>query len=225
MIAHLQAVSETIPVFGFYLQPAVGGRLLSYDFWKKMADLPNVVGVKIAAFNRYQTLDAVRGIGDSTRWNDIALYTGNDDNIVADLLTPYRLNTMGGRIEKRFVGGLLGHWAVWTSKAVELLEEVKHCIGTDYQGAEALLAKGISVTDMNAAIFDARNSFHGCIAGIHEVLKRQGILRGTWCLNPAEQLSAGQLEEIDRILRAYPELVDNAFVEEFLRQNEAFLND
>jgi dihydrodipicolinate synthase/N-acetylneuraminate lyase len=224
LIAHLGAVSEVIPVFGFYLQPAVGGRLLSYDFWKKMADLPNVVGVKIAAFNRYQTLDAVRGISDSARWNDIALYTGNDDNIVADLLTPYRLNTRGETREKRFVGGLLGHWALWTSKAVELLEEVKHCIGTEYQGAEALLAKGISVTDMNAAIFDARNSFHGCIAGIHEVLKRQGILQGTWCLNPAEQLSAGQLEEIDRILLAYPELVDNAFVEEFLQQNETFLN-
>lgn len=225
LIAHLRAVSETIPVFGFYLQPAVGGRLLSYDFWKKMADLPNVVGVKIAAFNRYQTLDAVRGLGDSARWNDIALYTGNDDNIVADLLTPYRLNTLGGTLEKRFVGGLLGHWAVWTSKAVELLDEVKHCIGTDYQGSDALLAKGISVTDMNAAIFDAQNSFHGCIAGIHEVLKRQGILRGTWCLNPTEQLSPGQMEEIDRILLAYPELVDNAFVEEFLRQNEGFLNE
>ena len=225
LIDHLRAVSEKIPVFGFYLQPAVGGRLLSYEFWKRMADLPNVVGVKIAAFNRYQTLDAVRGICDSSRCEDIALYTGNDDNIVADLLTPYRLNARGERPEKRFVGGLLGHWAVWTGKAVELLDEVKSCVGTNYQGSEALLAKGISVTDMNAAIFDAKNSFRGCIAGIHEVLKRQGILRGTWCLNPAEQLSPGQMEEIDRILRAYPDLIDNAFVEEFLRKNEAFLNE
>ncbi|MFB9297011.1 dihydrodipicolinate synthase family protein, partial [Persicitalea jodogahamensis] len=174
LIAHLRAVSAEIPVFGFYLQPAVGGRLLGYNFWREMADLPNVVGVKIAAFNRYQTLEAVRGICDSDRRDEIALYTGNDDNIVADLLTPYRLDVNGIRIEKRFVGGLLGHWAVWTAKAVELLAEIKECVSNNYQGSEALLAKGISVTDMNAAIFDAENSFHGCIAGIHEVLKRQG---------------------------------------------------
>ncbi len=220
LIAHLREVSEIIPVFGFYLQPAVGGRLLSYDFWRQMANLPNVVGVKIAAFNRYQTLDAVRGICDSDRRDDIALYTGNDDNIVADLLTPYRFFINGEKVEKRFVGGLLGHWAVWTAKAVEQLTEIKQCVANNFEGSEALLAKGISVTDMNAAIFDAKNSFHGCIAGIHEILKKQGILEGTWCLNPKEQLSPGQAAEIDRILRAYPELTDDAFVEAFLQKNQ-----
>ncbi len=224
LIDHLRAVSDTIPVFGFYLQPAVGGRLLSYDFWRKMANLPNIVGVKIAAFNRYQTLDAVRGICDSGRRDDIALYTGNDDNIVADLLTPYRILVNGEKIEKRFIGGLLGHWAVWTSEAVKLLAEVKECIDHNYHGSEALLAKGIAVTDMNAAIFDAENNFYGCIAGIHEVLKRQGILVGTWCLSPKEQLSPGQAAEIDRILRAYPELTDDAFVETFLQKNQELLN-
>ncbi len=224
LIEHLRAVSDTIPVFGFYLQPAVGGRLLSYDFWRKMANLPNIVGVKIAAFNRYQTLDAVRGICDSGRRDDIALYTGNDDNIVADLLTPYRFLINGEQVEKRFVGGLLGHWAVWTAKAVELLAEVKQCIDNNYEGSESLLAKGIEVTDMNAAIFDAQNNFRGCIAGIHEVLKRQGILVGTWCLSPKEQLSPGQAAEIDRILRAYPELTDDAFVETFLQKNQELLN-
>lgn len=224
LITHLRKVSEIIPVFGFYLQPAVGGRLLSYDFWRQMADLPNVVGVKIAAFNRYQTLDAVRGICDSDRRDDIALYTGNDDNIVADLLTPYRFLINGEQVEKRLVGGLLGHWAVWTAKAVELLAEVKQCIDNNYEGSESLLAKGIEVTDMNAAIFDAQNNFRGCIAGIHEVLKRQGILAGTWCLSPKEQLSPGQAAQIDRILRAYPELTDDAFVESFLRKNQALLN-
>jgi hypothetical protein len=225
LLAHIASLAERIPVLGFYLQPAVGGRLLSYNFWRKMADIPNVVGIKIAAFNRYQTLDAVRGICDSNRHDDIALYTGNDDNIVADLLTPYRFCVNGEMVEKRFVGGLLGHWAVWTSSAVKLLAEVKHCLANNYQGSEDLLAKGISITDMNAAIFDAPNSFQGCIAGIHEVLQRQGILRGIWCLNPTEQLSAGQMEEIDRILKTYPDLIDDAFVDCFLRQNQEFLNE
>ena len=224
LITHLREISEKIPVLGFYLQPAVGGRLLSYDFWRQMAEIPNVVGIKIAAFNRYQTLDAVRGICDSGRHEDIALYTGNDDNIVADLLTPYHFSVDGVNVEKRFVGGLLGHWAVWTSQAVRLLAEVKHCIENNYVGAEALLAKGIAITDMNAALFDASNSFKGCIAGIHEVLKRQGILKGTWCLDAGEQLSQGQSEEIDRILQGYPELTDDAFVQSFLGQNEELLN-
>lgn len=224
LIAHLRQVSEIIPVFGFYLQPAVGGQHLSYDFWHKMADISNVVGVKIAAFNRYQTLDAVRGICDSDRCDDIALYTGNDDNIVADLLTPYRFLVDGKQVEKRFVGGLLGHWAVWTAQAVEQLAEVKQCVANNYAGSEALLAKGISVTDMNAAIFDVKNNFQGCIAGIHEILKRQRILEGTWCLNPEEQLSSGQAAEIDRILQAYPVLTDDAFVETFLQKNQDILN-
>ncbi len=224
LIDHLRAVSEVIPIFGFYLQPAVGGRLLSYDFWRKMADLPNVVGVKIAAFNRYQTLDAVRGICDSDRRDEIALYTGNDDNIVADLLTTYRFEVNGVQAEKRFVGGLLGHWAVWNAKAVELLAEIKHCIANGYAGADALLPKGIAVTDMNAAIFDVQHSFKGCIAGIHEVLQRQGILKGTWCLNPDECLSAGQAAEINRVTRAYPELIDDVFVKTFLQRNEELLS-
>ena len=224
LIAHLRAVAEIIPVFGFYLQPAVGGRLLSYNFWKKMADIPNVVGVKIAAFNRYQTLDAVRGICESARRDQIALYTGNDDNIVADLLTPYRFEVAGKKVEKRFVGGLLGHWAVWTSSAVKLLAEVKQCVENNYQSAEDLLAKGIAVTDMNAVLFDAQNNFKGCIAGIHEVLQRQGILKGTWCLNPEEKLSPGQSAEIDRVLRAYPELTDDGFVRAFLDKNQELLS-
>ncbi len=224
LISHLRMVSAEIPVFGFYLQPAVGGRLLGYNFWRKMADLPNVVGVKIAAFNRYQTLDAVRGICDSGRPEEIALYTGNDDNIIADLLAPYRFFTKGEMLEKRFVGGLLGHWAVWTAKAVELVAEVKHCIANNYDGSQALLARGIAVTDMNAAIFDARNAFHGCIAGIHEVLRQQGILKGTWCLDPEEQLSPGQLEEINRVVRAYPDLIDDSFVKHFLQQNQELLH-
>ncbi len=219
LIAHIRAVAEVLPVFGFYLQPAVGGRLLSYHFWKKMAEVPNVVGVKIAAFNRYQTLDAVRGICESSRRDAIALYTGNDDNIVADLLTTYRFEVDGVPVEKRFVGGLLGHWAVWTSSAVDLLEEVKACIANDYRGADALLTKGIAVTDMNAAIFDSDNAFKGCIAGIHEVLHRQGILEGTWCLNPNEKLSTGQAAEIDRITKAYPELTDDSFVQTFLKED------
>lgn len=225
LITHLREVSEKIPVFGFYLQPAVGGRLLSYDFWRRMAEIPNVVGVKIAAFNRYQTLDAVRGICESGRGEDIALYTGNDDNIVADLLTPYRFSVHGQTVEKRFVGGLLGHWAVWTSQAAELLAEVKQCIKNNYEGSEALLTKGVAITDMNAALFDAPNSFEGCIFGIHEVLKRQGLLAGTWCLNPEERLSEGQSAEIDRILQGYPALTDDTFVQTFLRQNEELLKE
>ncbi len=223
LISHICAVAEIIPVFGFYLQPAVGGRILSYNFWRKMADIPNVVGVKIAAFNRYQTLDAVRAICDSERRDEIILYTGNDDNIISDLLTPYRFMVRGHMVEKRFVGGLLGHWAVWTSKAVALLDEIKLCMANDYVGADTLLAKGIAVTDMNAVIFDASNSFRGCIAGIHEILKRQGILKGTWCLNAEEKLSEGQNDEIDRILKLYPDLTDNDFVQQFLEKNQDLL--
>ncbi|WP_025764510.1 dihydrodipicolinate synthase family protein [Dyadobacter tibetensis] len=224
LIEHIHAVAEVIPVFGFYLQPAVGGRLLSYKFWRKMAEIPNVVGVKIAAFNRYQTLEAVRGLCESDRCHDIALYTGNDDNIVADLLTPYRFMVGGEMIEKRFVGGLLGHWAVWTGRAVKLLEETKICVSREYDGAGALLAKGIAITDMNAVLFDAENGFLGCIAGIHEVLRRQGIMKGTWCLNPKEKLSEGQSTEIDRVLRTYPDLIDDDFVRGFLELNQELLN-
>jgi len=212
LIKHAKAIAEIIPVFGFYLQPAVGGRILSYEFWRQFAEIPNVHAIKVAAFNRYQTLDVVRAVCNSARRNEIALYTGNDDNIVADLLTPYQFTINGEKIEKRFVGGLLGHWAIWTKKAVELLREIRRCIADDYAGIEKLMSIGIEVTDMNAAVFDAKNSFKGCIAGIHEVLRRQGLLEGVWCLNPGEKLSPGQMEEINRICKMYPHLTDVALI-------------
>ena len=216
LIKRAEAVSQIIPLFGFYLQPAVGGRYLSYGFWRDFAELPNVHAIKVAAFNRYQTLDVVRAVCDSGRRNEIALYTGNDDNIVADLLTSYQFLVNGEKVEKRFVGGLLGHWAVWTKKAVELLAEIKQCIANDYSGMEKLLTKGIAVTDINAVIFDERNSFRGCIPGIHEILYRQGLLDGTWCLNPEEKLSPGQANEMDRIYKEYQTYNDDDFVKKFL---------
>lgn len=217
LIARAKIISTIIPIFGFYLQPAAGGRILSYEFWQQLVEIPNVYAIKIAAFNRYQTLDVVRAVCNSDRRNEIALYTGNDDNIVADLLTTYRFPVNGKTVEKNFVGGLLGHWAVWTDKAVELLEEIKKAKqeNTDIRD---LLAKGIAVTDMNAVLFDAKNSYRGCIPGIHEVLRRQGLLQGTWCLDQSEQLSEGQVEEITRVCNNYPELIDDEFVERFLNQ-------
>jgi len=218
LIKRIYAISEVIPIFGFYLQPAVGGRLLSYEFWREFAEIPNVQAIKVAAFNRYQTLDVVRAVCNSGRRDAIALYTGNDDNIIADLLTPYRFEVNGDLVEKRFVGGLLGHWAVWTKKAVELFEQVRWCIDNGYTGMSELLQTGIEVTDMNAAIFDPQHSFKGCIAGIHDVLRRQGLFEGIWCLNPEEQLSDGQMEEIDRVCRDYPHLTDDQFVKIHLNQ-------
>lgn len=207
LIARVKQVAEIIPIFGFYLQPAVGGRILSYDFWRQFADIPNVHAIKVAAFNRYQTLDVVRAVCSSDRSNEIALYTGNDDNIVADLLTPYQFNIDGKNVSKRFVGGLLGHWAVWTQKSVELFEQIQHCVANNYVGIEDLLVKNIEVTDMNAAIFDPQHSFKGSIAGIHEVLRRTGLLEGLWCINPEEKLSDGQLAEIDRVYQQYSHLI------------------
>ena len=223
LIEHARTVASIIPIFGFYLQPAVGGRLLSYNFWRKFADIPNVYAIKVAAFNRYQTLDVVRAVCDSDRRNEIALYTGNDDNIVADLLTPYRFKVNEQVIEKNFVGGLLGHWAVWTKAAVELLKEVKSK-RSDLAAVQTLLSEGVKVTDMNAALFDVANAFHGCIPGIHEVLRKQGLLEGTWCLNPKEQLSPGQLEELDRVIHSYPEFTDDAFVKTFLEKMNINVN-
>src|SRR5215207_935777 len=220
LLKHAAAIAEIIPVFGFYLQPAVGGRLLSYEFWRSFVEIENVHAIKIAPFNRYQTLDVVRAVCHSSRSDEIALYTGNDDNIVADLLTPFRFVIDGKEIEKRFAGGLLGHWAVWTKKAVELLGEIKYCITNDYAGIEKLLATGIEVTDMNAVIFDAKNNFHGCIPGIHEILRRQGLLQGRWCLNPREELSPGQMEEINRLYENYPHLTDDEFVKEILEADK-----
>lgn len=212
LISRTKEVAAKIPLFGFYLQPAAGGRLLSFEFWEQFVEIPNVYAIKIAAFNRYQTIDVVRAVCNSSRRDEIALYTGNDDNIIGDLITPYQFNVNGKKIEKRFTGGLLGHWAVWTSKAVELLNEIK----TGSINYESLLKKNISITDMNAVIFDAKNAFHGCIPGIHEVLRRQGLLEGTWCLNPNENMSDGQAEEIDRIYNDYPDLTDDEFVKRFL---------
>jgi dihydrodipicolinate synthase/N-acetylneuraminate lyase len=218
LIQRAREVADVMPLFGFYLQPAAGGRLLSYEFWREFVDIPNVQAIKIAAFNRYQTIDVIRAVCGSDRRNDIALYTGNDDNIIADLITPYRFSINGKIVEKRFVGGLLGHWAVWTNTAVKLLSEIKQT-QRDKQSLEPLLTKGIAVTDMNAVIFDAKNSFHGCIPGIHEVLRRQGLLEGRWCLDPHEVLSDGQYEEIDRICRDYSDLTDDGFVKKFLEKD------
>lgn len=218
LLERMQAITEVIPVFGFYLQPAVGGRLLSYSFWRNLANLPGVAAIKIAPFNRYQTLDVVRAVCESERRDEIALYTGNDDNIVADLLTKYTFRSGGVTVEKEIVGGLLGHWAVWTSKAVELLEEIKALRrgGENAAIPLELLTRGQGITDVNAALFDPAHRFRGSIAGIHEVLRRQGLLEGRWCLNPQEELSPGQLEEIDRVYAAYPHLNDDAFVRRHL---------
>ena len=202
LLEHARTVASVIPLFGFYLQPAVGGRVLPYEFWRAFAELENVVAIKIAPFNRYQTIDVVRAVAESGR--EIALYTGNDDNILLDLLTPFRF----GDKTLRIVGGLLGHWAVWTRRAVELLEQ--KC------ALEDSLRLAIEITDSNASFFDAANGFRGCIAGLHEVLRRQGLLAGRWCLNPQEDLSPGQMEEIDRVYRAYPHLNDDDFVRERL---------
>lgn len=211
LLERTRAVAAILPVFGFYLQPAVGGRVLSYSFWSAFAEIPNVKAIKIAAFNRYQTLDVVRAVAGSKRNQEISLYTGNDDNIVADLLTTYRFNFHGKMVEKKFSGGLLGHWAVWTSKAVELLKRIKDCRTNAAENHAELLTIGAAVTDMNAVVFDAANKFKGCIAGIHEVLYRQGLLNGIYCLNQEERLSPGQAEELDRVAAAYPEWTDDAF--------------
>jgi dihydrodipicolinate synthase/N-acetylneuraminate lyase len=218
LIRHASLLAKNIPVIGFYLQPAVGGRVLSYRFWREFAEIPNVHAIKVAAFNRYQTIDVVRAVVDSPRRDEIALYTGNDDNIIADLLTPYQFAVNGNLVEKRFVGGLLGHWAVWTSKAAPLLQEIKDCISRNYEGIDSLMARNVWVTDMNAALFDTANNFRGCIAGIHEILFRQGLMAGTWCLDPLEKLSPGQMEEINRICTQYAVLTDDGFVKQFLEQ-------
>jgi dihydrodipicolinate synthase/N-acetylneuraminate lyase len=214
ILAHCARVAEVIPVFGFYLQPAVGGRVLGYPFWRELAEIPNVVAIKIAPFNRYRTLDVVRAVADAERY-DIALYTGNDDAIIADLLTPIMCWVGGRTVEWRITGGLLGQWAVWTRTAVRMLDEIKR-IRDDEALALEWLRQGAMLTDANGALFDVRHDFAGSIAGIHEVLRRQGLMRGTWCLDPREELSPGQEEEIDRVLRSYPFLTDDEFVTDHL---------
>lgn len=215
LIAHCRAVAEVIPLFGFYLQPAVGGRLLPVAFWRRFAGIENVAAIKIAPFNRYQTLDVLRGVVEAGRANEIALYTGNDDNIVLDLITPFQLQGPEGPVTLRIAGGLLGHWACWTKRAVDLLHEC-HAITAKDAIPRGMLGRAVEVTDANAALFDVANGFAGCIPGIHEVLRRQGLLAGRWCLDPSEDLSPGQAGEIDRIYREYPYLNDDAFVEEHL---------
>jgi len=201
LIGHTAAVGERIPVFGFYLQPAVGGRLLGREFWRRFAALECVVGIKIAPFDRYRTLEVLHGVADSGRAGEIALYTGNDDHIVFDLIGTFRGLEM--------VGGLLGQWAVWTKRAVEMHGGVR-----SDPGAAGWRTLAHQLTDANAAVFDASNGFRGCIAGIHDVLRGQGLLEGAWCLDPNEGLSLGQAEEIARVRAAYPHLVDDEFVEQ-----------
>lgn len=218
MVAHCRAVADVMPIVGFYLQPAVGGRLLPASFWRQFAEIENVVAIKMAPFNRYQTFDVVRGVAEAGRAGQIALYTGNDDNIVPDLLTPYTVVVDGRPVTQRIVGGLLGHWAVWTKRAVEQLDAIHSIVEKNQPVPSEWLARGIQITDSNAAFFDAANGFAGCIAGLHEVLRRQGLLDGIWCLEPREMLSPGQAEEIDRVYEAYPHLNDDAFVREHLSE-------
>ena len=207
IIEHCRAVAEVMPLIGFYLQLSVGGVVLSPDFWRRFAEIENVVAIKMAPFNRYRTLDVVRGVVTARAEDRISLYTGNDDNIVMDLITPYEIKRGEETVTLRIVGGLLGHWSVWVKGAVEVLRRCKEGVLD-----ETLLALNGQVTDCNAAFFDVANDFKGCIAGVHEILRRQGLREGIWCLNPDETLSPGQLAEIDRVYRDYPELNDDAFV-------------
>jgi dihydrodipicolinate synthase/N-acetylneuraminate lyase len=211
LIQHCQIVAREIPLMGFYLQPAAGGRILPYSFWRRFVEIPNVVAIKIAPFNRYQTLDVVRAVAESGRMREIALYTGNDDNIVLDLITPYRVQTSKGEVVLHFSGGLLGHWACWTRKAMELLKRCQAVRGNNVVPSD-LLALAVQVTDANAAFFDAANQYAGCIAGIHEVLRRQGLMENLMTLDDQQRLSPGQATEIDRVHKAYPHLNDDAFV-------------
>lgn len=227
LIDHCRIIAEVMPICGFYLQPSVGGRHLSHAFWRELAELPNLWAIKIAPFDRYRTIDVVRAVIEAER-DDVALYTGNDDNILADLLTPFT-GSVGGRTVTRWIdGGLLGQWAVWTERAVSLLRDAQEAraaavAASRVERADARveaaamidvewLRRNAALTDANAALFDPSHGFAGCIPGIHEALRRAGLLEGTWCLDPRETLSPGQMEEIDRVWRAYPELRDDAFV-------------
>ncbi|MGZ5803581.1 MAG: dihydrodipicolinate synthase family protein [Xanthobacteraceae bacterium] len=213
LIAHARAIAEEIPLIGFYLQPAVGGIVLPASFWRRFAQIDNVVAIKIAPFNRYRTLDVVRGVVEAGASERVTLYTGNDDHIVLDLLVPVTITQGGRQTHVQIKGGLLGHWSVWVKKAVELLDRLHAASGAASIPAELLMLDS-QVTDCNAAIFDVANDFHGVIAGCHEILRRQGLLDGIWCLDPHEMLGPGQKEEIDRIYAAYPHLNDDAFVRE-----------
>ena len=211
LIAHAQALAREMPLVGFYLQPAVGGLVLPVSFWRRFAAIENVVAIKIAPFNRYRTLDVIRGVAEADAAERITLYTGNDDHIVLDLVTPFTVVAHGRVRTLRIKGGLLGHWSVWVRRAVELLLRIHAAAAANEIPAE-LLALDAQVTDCNAAIFDAANGFHGVIAGCHEILRRQGLLEGIWCLDPKETLGPGQRQEIDRVCAAYPHLNDDEFV-------------
>jgi len=216
LLEHCRAVADILPVMGFYLQPAVGGRVLDVDFWREFAKIENVVAIKMAPFNRYQTLDVVRGVIESGRAEEIALYTGNDDNILADLLTEFEFKVGPKVMKKRIVGGLLGHWSVWTRSAVLLLRDIQN--GKLSADTLRALKLGINITDSNAAFFDAANNFKGCIVGLHEVLRRQGLLEGVWTLDKEMDLTSSQRKEIDRVYSAYPDLQDDEFVAENLQK-------
>ncbi len=217
MLARTRAVAEVMPVIGFYLQSAVGGRVFSYHYWEELCEIENVIAIKCAPFNRYRTLDVVRAAALSSRSDQIALYTGNDDSIVTDLLTRYRFQKNGETVEKSFVGGLLGHWSVWTRGAVEVFELTQR---EKYKSeiSSSLLTLAAEVSDANAAFFDAANGYAGCIAGLHEILRRQGLMENVLCLDPLQVLSPGQSEELDRVSRAYPHLSDDGFVSEHLEE-------
>lgn len=215
LLARTRAVAEIMPVVGFYLQPSVGGRLLSYGYWERLCAIENVVAIKAAPFNRYLTLDVARAAALSPRAGQIALYTGNDDNILTDLMTEYVFKKDGREYKARFVGGLLGHWAVWTHTAVEYYKKAREAAQRGAADA-GLMTLAVQITDANSAFFDAANGFAGCIAGIHEVLRRQGLMDGIWTLDENETLSPGQAEEIDRVYAMYPHLHDDDFVKDFL---------
>ena len=214
LLERTRRIAEIIPVIGFYLQTAVGGRELSYEYWRKLAEIEGLVAIKCAAFNRYQTIDVMRGVSDSSRSKKIAMYTGNDDTIVFDLLSTYNFNGC----EIAFVGGLLGHWSVWTSSTVDIFSKIKRAVKERVIPAELMLLAN-QITDANAAFFDAKNNFSGCIAGLHEVLRRQGLMKNIYCLNPDEGLSEGQMEEINRVYCAYPHLNDDEFVKKYFEDS------
>jgi len=216
LIYHCETVAEAIPLIGFYLQTAVGGPVLSSAFWRRFVQIPNVVAIKVAPFNRYRTIDVVRALVDGRAEDRVFLYTGNDDHIVLDLAVPFTAVRDGAPVSVRFRGGLLGHWSVWTASAVKLFAQIKRAVASGGALSPELLALDSRVTDCNAAFFDVANNFRGCIAGCHEVLRRQGLLEGIWCLDPAECLGPGQLEEIDRVCHRHQDLTDDAFVAENL---------
>lgn len=211
LVEHCRQVARHVPLFGFYLQPAVGGRHLDASFWRRFAELDNVVAVKMAPFNRYRTLDVIRGVVEAGAADKVTLYTGNDDHIVLDLVTPFVAMRDGEPVTLRIRGGLLGHWSVWTKSAIDIFNRCKAASGAEAVGPE-LLALDSQVTAMNAALFDVANDFAGCIAGCHEILRRQGLLEGIWCLDPRETLGEGQAEALDRITRDFAHLTDDAFV-------------